>query len=114
MLRRARGEAPGRSGGRGLDAAREALRKGGVLVAAEHGLDLDALGQEVPVGDLVADERLGAGEADFLLKIVAETWDEYQKFLTTRLTSAPNVSHVKTMMVFRTAKALPGVPIAVE
>jgi DNA-binding Lrp family transcriptional regulator len=55
-----------------------------------------------------------AGEADFLLKIVAETWDEYQKFLTTRLTSAPNVSHVKSMMVIRTAKDLPGVPIAVD
>ena len=55
-----------------------------------------------------------AGETDFLLKIVAETWDEYQKFLTTRLTSAPNVSHVKSMMVFRTAKQLPGVPISVE
>ena len=55
-----------------------------------------------------------AGEADFLLKIVAETWDDYQKFLTTRLTSAPNVSHVKSMMVFRTAKQLPGVPIATD
>jgi hypothetical protein len=45
---------------------------------------------------------------------VAETWDEYQKFLTTRLTSAPNVSHVKTMMVFRTAKQVPGEPISNE
>lgn len=55
-----------------------------------------------------------AGEADFLLKIVAEDWDAYQKFLTTRLTSAPNVSHVKSLMVFRTAKHTPGVPIAPE
>ena len=55
-----------------------------------------------------------AGEADFLLKIVAETWDDYQKFLTTRLTSAPNVSHVKSMMVFRNAKQLPGVPISTD
>ncbi|MGE0423260.1 MAG: Lrp/AsnC family transcriptional regulator [Reyranellaceae bacterium] len=55
-----------------------------------------------------------AGEADFLVKIVAEDWDHYQKFLTTQLTSAPNVSHVKSLMVFRTAKYEPGVPIAVE
>jgi DNA-binding Lrp family transcriptional regulator len=55
-----------------------------------------------------------AGEADFLVKIVAEDWDHYQKFLTTQLTSAPNVSHVKSLMVFRTAKYQPGVPIAVE
>lgn len=55
-----------------------------------------------------------AGEADFLVKIVAEDWDHYQKFLTTQLTSAPNVSHVKSLMVFRTAKYEPGVPIAVD
>ena len=55
-----------------------------------------------------------AGEADFLVKIVAEDWDHYQKFLTTQLTSAPNVSHVKSLMVFRTAKYDPGVPIAIE
>ena len=55
-----------------------------------------------------------AGEADFLVKIVAEDWDHYQKFLTTQLTSAPNVSHVKSLMVFRTAKYEPGVPIGIE
>jgi DNA-binding Lrp family transcriptional regulator len=55
-----------------------------------------------------------AGEADFLVKIVAEDWDHYQKFLTTQLTSAPNVSHVKSLMVFLTAKYQPGVPIAIE
>lgn len=55
-----------------------------------------------------------AGEADFLVKIVAEDWDHYQRFLTTQLTSAPNVSHVKSLMVFRTAKYEPGVPIAIQ
>ena len=64
--------------------------------------------------DDVLECYLMAGEADFLLKIVAETWDDYQRFLTTRLTSAPNVSHVKSMMVFRTAKQTPGVPISTE
>lgn len=52
-----------------------------------------------------------SGETDFLLKIVARDWDSFQKFLTTRLTPAPNVSHVKTALAFRTKKQLPGVPI---
>jgi hypothetical protein len=47
-------------------------------------------------------------------RLVAETWDEYQKFLTTRLTSAPNVSHVKSALAIRTCKNAPGVPIDVE
>lgn len=54
-----------------------------------------------------------AGETDFLLKIVAEDWDAYQRFLTTRLTAAPNVSVVKSALAIRTSKSLPGVPIEV-
>ena len=76
--------------------------------------DLKAFEELVAKWDEVRECHMLAGEADFLLKIVAETWDEYQKFLTTRLTSAPNVSHVKSMMVFRTAKQMPGVPISTE
>jgi len=52
-----------------------------------------------------------AGEADFLLRIVATDWDAYQRFLTTRLTPAPNVSHVKSALAIRTSKLEPGVPI---
>lgn len=54
------------------------------------------------------------GEADFLLRVVATDWDAYQRFLTTRLTPAPNVNHVKSALVFRSSKVEPGVPIDVE
>jgi hypothetical protein len=42
---------------------------------------------------------------------VAHDWDDFQKFLTSKLTPAPNVSHVKTALAIRSAKRLPGVPI---
>ncbi|MDC1382489.1 Lrp/AsnC family transcriptional regulator [Candidatus Puniceispirillum sp.] len=51
------------------------------------------------------------GEIDFLLKIVAHDWDDFQKFLTSRLTSAKNVSHVKTALSIRSTKQLVGIPI---
>jgi len=54
------------------------------------------------------------GEADFLLRVVATDWDAYQRFLTTRLTPAPNVNHVKSALVFRSSKVEPGVPIDSE
>lgn len=54
-----------------------------------------------------------AGETDFLLKIVAKDWDDYQKFLTTHLTAAPNVTSVKSSLAIRSAKEDPGVPIDV-
>ncbi len=55
-----------------------------------------------------------AGEMDFLLKIVSQSWDSYQKFLTTQLTAADNVSHVKSALSIRSSKTLPGVPVAVD
>lgn len=55
-----------------------------------------------------------AGETDFLLKIVAQDWDDYQRFLTTRLTAAPNISHVKSALGIRTSKLEPGVPIRID
>ena len=51
------------------------------------------------------------GETDFLLKIVARDWDDFQKFLTGHLTPAKNVSHVKTALAIRSSKQLVGVPI---
>ena len=54
------------------------------------------------------------GETDFLLKIVAHDWDDFQKFLTSHLTPAKNVSHVKTALAIRSAKQLPGVPVIAD
>lgn len=55
-----------------------------------------------------------AGETDFLLKVVAEDWDAYEHFLTTQLTPAPNVTHVKSALSIRTSKLQPGVPISLN
>lgn len=54
-----------------------------------------------------------AGETDFLLKIVAHDWDDYQQFLTEKLTAAPNVTSVKSSLAIRRTKEEPGVPIEI-
>jgi DNA-binding Lrp family transcriptional regulator len=51
------------------------------------------------------------GEIDFILKIVAHDLQSFQEFLTSKLTSAPNVTSVKTSLTIRTAKDAPGVPV---
>lgn len=92
----------------------------GVTVFAQVGLssqaesDLRQFESLVATWPLVRECHMLAGETDFLLKVVAEDWDSYQRFLTTQLTAAPNVSHVKSALAIRTGKALPGVPIDVE
>ena len=53
------------------------------------------------------------GEIDFMLKIVARDLNEFQTFLTSRLTPAPNVASVKTALTIRSAKSEPGVPVGV-
>ena len=61
--------------------------------------------------DMVLECHMLMGETDFLLKIVARDWDDFQRFLTSNLTPAPNVSHVKTALAIRSRKNMPGVPI---
>jgi DNA-binding Lrp family transcriptional regulator len=84
----------------------------GLASQAEH--DLEAFEATVRGWPEVRECHMLAGETDFLLKVVAADWDAYQKFLTTKLTPAPNVSHVKSALSIRTTKYEPGVPIAGE
>ena len=92
----------------------------GVTVFAQVGLssqaevDLKRFEELVVTWPLVRECHMLAGETDFLLKVVAEDWDAYQRFLTTQLTAAPNVSHVKSSLAIRTSRNLPGVPIDVD
>jgi DNA-binding Lrp family transcriptional regulator len=92
----------------------------GVTVFAQVGLksqaesDLKAFESLVASWYEVREIHMLAGETDFLLKIVAADWDAYQKFLTSNLTPAPNVAHVRSSLSIRTAKYQPGVPIALD
>jgi DNA-binding Lrp family transcriptional regulator len=51
------------------------------------------------------------GDADFIIKVVAEDWESFQKFLTHDLAGAPNVAHVKSAPAMQRTKYEPGVPI---
>ena len=81
----------------------------GLSSQAEH--DLEAFEESVRKWPEVRECNMLAGETDFLLKVVAADWEAYQTFLTTRLTTAPNVNHVKSALSIRVSKGEPGVPI---
>ncbi len=76
--------------------------------------DLRAFEEHVATLDPVRECHMLNGEIDFILKIVAKDLSEFQSFLTTSLTPAPNVAGVKTSLTIRTAKNLPGVPVELE
>ena len=111
-----------------------ALEEAGFLKGYHADLNGKLLGFEITVfamiglhsqaeSDLVAFEKLVSdwpmvrecymlnGEIDFILKIVARDLNEFQTFLTSHLTPAPNVASVKTALTIRSAKDVPGVPL---
>ena len=80
-------------------------------LASQAETDLKAFETLVASWPEVREAHMLAGETDFLLKIVAPDWDSYQRFLSVKLTSAPNVNQVKSALVLRVSKAAPGVPL---
>ena len=76
--------------------------------------DLAAFEELVKQWPEVRECHMLAGETDFLLKVVAKDWDAYQKFVTEKLTAAPKVANVKSALAIRSAKNLPGVPVAID
>jgi DNA-binding Lrp family transcriptional regulator len=83
------------------------------LVSLRSQAEADLQAFEKLVADIpeVRECHMLNGEIDFILKIVATDLQTFQNLLTTRLTPAPNVEHVKTSFTIRTSKALPGVPV---
>ena len=111
-----------------------ALEEAGVIQSYHARLSADALGYGIMVFALVslksqAEDDLRAfeahvaalpevrechmlnGEIDFILKIVAHDLQSFQSFLTSKLTTAPNVASVKTSLTIRTSKDQPGIPV---
>lgn len=79
---------------------------------AEHDLvAFEKLAQSLP---MVRECHMLTGDVDFVLKIVAKDWDAYQELLTHSLTTAPNVTSVKSSLAIRASKDLPGVPVECE
>ena len=54
------------------------------------------------------------GDDDFVLKIVAKTFDDYQEFLQTKLMKLENVKTVKSSLIMKTMFSKPGIPIEIE
>ena len=73
--------------------------------------DLQAFEAKCFKWDYVRECHMLNGEIDFVLKCVAPDLSSFQSFLTEKLTSADNVASVKTSLVIRCAKDVPGVPI---
>ena len=80
---------------------------------SQHEADLSAFERRMAKLPMIRECHMLTGEADFILKIVAQDWDSWQNFLTKELIAAPNVASVKTAPVLRRSKVEFGVPLKV-
>ncbi len=85
-----------------------------VKLTSQAEKDLEQFEASIKSWPMVRECHMLAGDVDFMLKIVAKDWDNYQDFLTEKLTAAPNVTSVKSSLAIRSAKNDPGVPIDLD
>ncbi|MEM9725312.1 MAG: Lrp/AsnC family transcriptional regulator [Pseudomonadota bacterium] len=79
----------------------------------QSGADLADFEKRASAWPLVRECHMLNGEIDFILKCVAPDLSTFQLFLTDELTASPNIASVKTSLVIRGGKMLPGVPFDV-
>lgn len=84
-----------------------------VRLASQSERDLSAFEAVVQDWPLVRECHMLNGEIDFILKCVSPDLSSFQRFLTDKLTAAPNVASVKTSLVIRGAKDEPSVPFEI-
>lgn len=82
-----------------------------VSLKSQAETDLEAFEEHVANIPEIRECYMLNGDIDFILKIVAKDLSSFQQFLTTKLTTAPNVAHVRTSLTIRSSKSLPGVPV---
>lgn len=85
-----------------------------VNLNSHHESDLNAFGALVQTWPMVRECYLVTGESSALLKVVAESWESYQKFLTTTVMAAPRVTQTKSTLIIKTLKNEFGIPLAAE
>ena len=82
-----------------------------VSLKSQAEIDLEAFEAHVAEIPEIRECYMLNGDIDFILKIVARDLSSFQQFLTTKLTTAPNVAHVRTSLTIRSSKSMPGVPV---
>lgn len=86
-----------------------------VLIKLKSQAEEDLKKFEISCADIarVREVHMLSGDVDFILRVVAKDWENYQEFLSERLTTLANIESVKTLPLLRSIKDLTGVPIDV-
>lgn len=82
-----------------------------IKLTSQAEADLQKFHDKINSWPMVRECHMLVGDIDYLLKIVAKNWEDYQNFLTNELTKMANITSVKSSMAVKAVKDEPGVPI---
>lgn len=70
-----------------------------------------AFERQIALIDEIVECHLTSGEEDYLLQVVVESQEAYERFMRDRLHSVPGIGAIETNFAFGTVKSLSPVPI---
>jgi len=84
-----------------------------ITLIGQNDSDLRAFEEKIAEWPLVRECYLITGGSDFMLKIVAQSFDDYQNFMGNELSKMDKVLKIKTHMVLRATKMKHGIPLEI-
>jgi DNA-binding Lrp family transcriptional regulator len=75
-------------------------------------VDLRAFENRILSWPVVREAHMLSGESDYMLHCIARSLTDFQDFVLTKLTAAPNVASVKTHLTIKPIKREPGVAMS--
>lgn len=85
-----------------------------VRLKEQNDADIKAFEAEIQSWENIREAYVISGDYDLLLRVVAKDWEDYQDFLSNKLTCLPNVASVRTSMKVKVAKFEPGFPMDLD
>jgi len=82
-----------------------------VALSTTSASEMKAFQDTIANWDNVTEAFALAGDSDYLLKIVARNWDDYQEFVMNVLPTAPGIGTSKSYLSVKTIKEDGGLPI---
>ncbi len=85
-----------------------------VRLKNQNDSDVKIFERDIQSMDNIREAYVISGDYDFMLRVVAKDWEDYQDFLSNKLTTMDNVESVRTSMKVKIAKFEPGFPIDLD
>ncbi len=73
---------------------------------------LNQLEKDISKIEMIRESYIISGEFDFILKVVARDWEQYNKMLTKYLTNNPNIVNIRSSLMIKKIKSNADIKVA--